>query len=105
MFVFLGDEPRFFQTIGFIVIGDLRALQIPTPDILPPPPPKKVEREERGLSAESTPVPSKVCSDSYSCEVVTFADENVQRDKETKGKDTDVSKIREKHAQDKASTR
>lgn len=57
----LGNEPCFFPDVGFIVIDDARALPIPMPDVLKPLP-KKAEREERGLSAGSTPVPPpKVC--------------------------------------------
>lgn len=46
------------------------------PDVLKTSLPKKVEQEERGSSAESTPVPpSKVCSNFYTRKAVTFADE------------------------------
>lgn len=85
--MFLGHEPRFFQIIGFIVIGNPRGLPVSIPDILIPPPPKKAEREEQGLSTENTPVPpSKVCSDFYSYEVVTFADEKRAEGQGNEGK-------------------
>jgi hypothetical protein len=87
VFVFPGDESHFFQTVGFIVIGNPLALPIPMPDILKPPPPKKAEREERGLSTDCTPVPpSKVCPDCYSYEVVTFADEKCAEGQGNEGK-------------------
>ncbi|KAN0088749.1 cyclophilin-like protein, partial [Tylopilus felleus] len=65
------------------LIDDTRALAIPMSDVQQPSPPKKVVREERRHSAESSPVPPS---------------------KRTRGEDTDVSGIREKHARDKASS-
>ena len=105
MFFFLGNEPCLFLTTGFIVIDDPRASSIPMPDVSKPLPPQKVEREERTLSTERTPAPSKVRARYLYMQACRSLMKHVQRDKETKGKDTDVSKIREKHAQDKASTR
>ncbi|KAF8141886.1 cyclophilin-like domain-containing protein [Boletus edulis] len=66
------------------LIGDPGALSIPMPDVLKPLPSKRVDGEEQ--STENTPVPPS------------------KKGKETKHKETDVSKIREKHAQDKASS-
>ncbi|KAG9309913.1 hypothetical protein JVU11DRAFT_9945 [Chiua virens] len=70
------------------------------PDILKSPPPKVVE-EERKHSTGSPPVASsKVSSNAYLREIVPI---KFAKDKGKKGKDTDISKIREKHAEDKAS--
>ncbi|KAF9219956.1 cyclophilin-like protein [Gyrodon lividus] len=85
------EEPVVFKKKDIVrpdLIDDPRASSIPIPEVLKPPPPQKIPEEDQNQSAEklSTPLPPKV------------------KEKEKNSKDTDVSKIREKHAQDKAST-
>ena len=85
--------------IAPIVIDDPQALPISVLDV--PKPQILVDREARSPSGENTPL--KVRHDVNELEAVTIDGTHVQ--KETKGKDVDVSSIREKHARDQASTR
>ncbi|KAF9244174.1 cyclophilin-like domain-containing protein [Melanogaster broomeanus] len=84
-----GGEPVVFKKKDIVrpdLIDDPRASSIPLPAVLKPPPPQKAGKEDRDQSVEELSAPIK------------------GKEKEKKTKDADVTTIREKHAQDKAST-